>query len=162
MRKVEGIRDEVGGYGLGGRVPADRLNDNDLLRELSDVHRTRHDTLLHGSDQALAHHDQRMGELEAEYLSRFPEREIDPQRLRVGARARAESAPRGEDAFGEPPRSGGPGPGTRTGLRTGAEQPWDPEDLAVAEGRDPTPANVERARRELAEDGPAAIERTVP
>jgi hypothetical protein len=47
-------------------------------------------------------------------------------------------------------------------VRTGAEQPWDPEDLAVAEGHDPTPANVERARRELEEDGPAAIERTVP
>lgn len=46
--------------------------------------------------------------------------------------------------------------------RTGAEQPWDPEDLAEAEGRDPTPANVERAREELAEDGPAAIDRTVP
>jgi hypothetical protein len=46
--------------------------------------------------------------------------------------------------------------------RTGAEQPWDPEDLAVAEGRDPTPENVERAREELAEDGPAAIEKTVP
>jgi hypothetical protein len=47
-------------------------------------------------------------------------------------------------------------------IRTGAEQPWDPEDLAVAEGRDPTRANVERARRELTELGPAAIEKTVP
>jgi hypothetical protein len=47
-------------------------------------------------------------------------------------------------------------------IRTGAEQPWDPEDLAVAEGRDPTPKNVERARRELEELGPAAIERLVP
>jgi hypothetical protein len=47
-------------------------------------------------------------------------------------------------------------------IRTGAEQPWDPEDLAVAEGRDPTPSNVERARRELEELGPAAIEKTVP
>ncbi len=46
--------------------------------------------------------------------------------------------------------------------RTGAEQPWDPEDLAVAEGRDPTPRNVERARRELEAEGRAAIERTVP
>lgn len=46
--------------------------------------------------------------------------------------------------------------------RTGAEQPWDPEDLAVAEGRDPTPENVERARQELDEDGPSAIEKTVP
>jgi hypothetical protein len=47
-------------------------------------------------------------------------------------------------------------------IRTGADQPWDPEDLAVAEGRDPTPANIERARRELEQWGPAAIERTVP
>ena len=47
-------------------------------------------------------------------------------------------------------------------VRTGAEQPWDPEDLAVAEGRDPTPRNIERARRELEQWGPAAIEKTVP
>jgi hypothetical protein len=46
--------------------------------------------------------------------------------------------------------------------RTGAEQEWEPVDLAEAEGRDPTPANVERAARELAEEGPAAIEKTVP
>jgi hypothetical protein len=53
-------------------------------------------------------------------------------------------------------------PGEEPVVRTGAEQPWDPEDLAVAEGRDPTPENVERARRELERDGAAAIERTVP
>jgi hypothetical protein len=53
-------------------------------------------------------------------------------------------------------------PGEEPDWRTGADQPWDPEDLAVAEGRDPTPENVERARRELDEEGPAAIERTVP
>jgi hypothetical protein len=46
--------------------------------------------------------------------------------------------------------------------RTGAEQPWDPEDLAVAKGQDPTPRNVERSRQELDRDGPAAIEKTVP
>jgi hypothetical protein len=46
--------------------------------------------------------------------------------------------------------------------RTGAEQPWDPEDLAEAEGHDPTRAAVEHARRELEELGPAAIEKTVP
>lgn len=50
----------------------------------------------------------------------------------------------------------------RPSPRTGAEQPWDPEDLAIAEGRDPTPENVERARRKLEELGPSAIERTVP
>jgi hypothetical protein len=53
-------------------------------------------------------------------------------------------------------------PGADFVARTGAEQPWDPEDLAVAEGRDPTPANVERARRKLERDGAAAIEKTVP
>ncbi|HWG99526.1 MAG TPA: hypothetical protein VNV66_09425 [Pilimelia sp.] len=47
-------------------------------------------------------------------------------------------------------------------FRTGAEQPWEPEDLAAAKGLDPTPANIERCRRELAELGPAAIERVVP
>jgi hypothetical protein len=46
--------------------------------------------------------------------------------------------------------------------RTGAEQQWDPEDLAVAQGHDPTPRHVERARRQLEEEGPAAIEKTVP
>ncbi|GIE83900.1 hypothetical protein [Actinoplanes regularis] len=46
--------------------------------------------------------------------------------------------------------------------RTGAEQPWDPEDLAIAQGKDPTPANIARARAELERDGAAAIERTVP
>ncbi len=53
-------------------------------------------------------------------------------------------------------------PGQEPQIRTGADQPWDPEDLAVAQGKDPTPENVERARRELDRDGPAAVERTVP
>ena len=56
----------------------------------------------------------------------------------------------------------GGGSGGAGAARTGAEQPWDPEDLAVAQGHDPTPANVERARRELAEEGPSAVEKTVP
>ena len=43
-----------------------------------------------------------------------------------------------------------------------SEMSVDTEDLAVAEGRDPTPRNVERARRELEELGAAAIEKTVP
>ena len=47
-------------------------------------------------------------------------------------------------------------------MRTGSDQQWDPVDLAEAEGRDPTPANIERAREELERDGAAAIERTVP
>ena len=53
-------------------------------------------------------------------------------------------------------------PGQEPRWRTGADQQWDPEDVAVAEGRDPTPENIERARRKLERDGAAAIERTVP
>jgi hypothetical protein len=53
-------------------------------------------------------------------------------------------------------------PGAEPSWRTGADQPWDPEDVAVAEGRDPTPENIERARRELERDGAATIERIVP
>ena len=64
-----------------GIPPAD-LSDDDLLRELASLHDTRHDTLRHGSDSALEHHNRRMVELEAEYLRRFPQREVDPARLR--------------------------------------------------------------------------------
>ena len=53
-------------------------------------------------------------------------------------------------------------PGEEPTYRTGADQQWDPADLAVAEGRDATPENVEQAREELDRDGAAAIERTVP
>jgi hypothetical protein len=53
-------------------------------------------------------------------------------------------------------------PGAEPVVRTGADQQWDPVDLAEAEGRDPTPVNIERAREELERDGAAAIERTVP
>jgi hypothetical protein len=63
------------------------------------------------------------------------------------------------DLIRDPFGGGAGGAGDR---RTGSEQPWDPEDLAVAKGFDPTPENVERARRELSEDGAAAVEKTVP
>ena len=69
-------------------VPAAELDDTDLLRELGQLHETRNDTFLHGSDDALQHHSTRMTELEAEYLRRHPERQIDPERLRSGARER--------------------------------------------------------------------------
>ena len=70
--------DRVPGWG----VPPRQLSDGDLLRELASVHRTRNDTLRHGSEDALAEHNRRMAELEAEYLHRFPEREVDIARLR--------------------------------------------------------------------------------
>lgn len=77
---------DTGGGPFG--VPPDQLSDGNLLRELDSLARTRQDTLRHGSDSALAEHDRRTAELEAEYLRRFPDREIDPERLRSGARRR--------------------------------------------------------------------------
>jgi|tagenome__1003787_1003787.scaffolds.fasta_scaffold16390730_1 hypothetical protein len=58
------------------------LSDEELMRELSTVHSTRNDALRHGSEAALDNHTRRTDELEAEYLKRFPHREIDPSRLR--------------------------------------------------------------------------------
>ncbi len=66
----------------GDGVPPRDLSADDLTRELSSLYRTRQDTLRHGSDSALAAHDRRTGELEHEYRRRFPDREIDPRRLR--------------------------------------------------------------------------------
>ena len=63
-------------------VTPDALSDADLLRELASLHDTRHDTLRHGSDDALTNHSRRTDELEREYLRRNPHREVDPQRLR--------------------------------------------------------------------------------
>lgn len=57
-------------------VPPGELSDEELLRELNSLHRTRDDTLRHGPDDALAQHNRRMFELEQEYLRRNPDREI--------------------------------------------------------------------------------------
>ncbi|MFG1775699.1 hypothetical protein ACGFIR_20525 [Micromonospora sp. NPDC049051] len=77
------------------------------------------------------------------------------------------TGPDDEPLIGDPYAAGTGATGTGTGaapddIRTGAEQPWEPEDLVAARGQDPTPDNVERARRDLAELGRAAIEKTVP
>ncbi|MCG5212062.1 DUF6158 family protein [Streptosporangium soli] len=64
------------------------LPEEDLLRELAHVHLMRNETFRHGSDDALDNHTVRTRELETEYLRRHPEREIDPLRLREGARQR--------------------------------------------------------------------------
>jgi hypothetical protein len=69
-------------------VPPGDLSEHDLRRELQHVHETRHTTFLHGSDDALNAHTRRTADLEAEYLRRFPRREVDPDRLRAGARQR--------------------------------------------------------------------------
>ena len=50
-------------------VPAGELSDDDLLRELEQLHRTRHETFLHAPTQALQHHSERTATLELEYTS---------------------------------------------------------------------------------------------
>ncbi|GAA4788350.1 hypothetical protein GCM10023200_23500 [Actinomycetospora chlora] len=62
------------------------LGEDPLLHELEHLHGTRNVTFRHGSDDALAAHDRRTRELEAEYLRRHPQREVDPARTRTGAR----------------------------------------------------------------------------
>ncbi|MFE0593074.1 DUF6158 family protein [Micromonospora echinospora] len=64
-----------------GVDPAE-LGDEDLIREMHSLHRTRLDTLRHAADSALATHLRRTAELETEYLARHPGREVDPSRLR--------------------------------------------------------------------------------
>ncbi|MDJ0385181.1 DUF6158 family protein [Streptomyces sp. G-G2] len=72
------------------------LDDGRLLKELEVVHRTRHETLLYGSDDALATHTARTKELEAEYVRRHPGRAQTSGRTREGARARTPEAQHGE------------------------------------------------------------------
>ncbi len=70
-------------------VDPDRLDDQQLMKELETIHRTRHDTLLYGSNDALRAHNERMAQLEGEYLRRNPRRFVAPGRTRDGARERA-------------------------------------------------------------------------
>ena len=67
-------------------VPADQLTDEALERELEHLHETRHDTFLHGSDDALASHSSRTAALEYDYLRRNPDRVLDARRTRDGSR----------------------------------------------------------------------------
>ena len=57
------------------------LADDDLYRELGSLYRARLATLRHGPDAALANHFRRTAELETEYMTRYPGREVDPARL---------------------------------------------------------------------------------
>ncbi|MEV7612456.1 hypothetical protein [Streptomyces sp. NPDC089799] len=47
-------------------------------------------------------------------------------------------------------------------LWTGGERPYDPEDLVMATGADPTPERVEKARKLMEEKGMTVIERYLP
>ena len=71
---------------VSGVSPED-LAETDLIRELEHLHRTRHDTFLHGAPDALWEHTSRSAELEERRcLRRHPERDVDPARTRAGAR----------------------------------------------------------------------------
>jgi hypothetical protein len=63
-------------------APLTELADDVLFGELGHLYETRLDTLRHGSDDALANHTARVRELEEEYRRRYPDREVDPGRLR--------------------------------------------------------------------------------
>ncbi|MEU5523734.1 DUF6158 family protein [Streptomyces sp. NPDC093250] len=69
-------------------VEPERLDDAQLMKELETIHRTRHDTLLYGSNDALRTHNERMAQLEGEYLRRNPRRPVAAGRTREGARER--------------------------------------------------------------------------
>lgn len=47
-------------------------------------------------------------------------------------------------------------------LFTGGERPYDPEDLVMVTGHDPTPERVEQARKLIEKEGPQVIERFLP
>ncbi|HWG93688.1 MAG TPA: DUF6158 family protein [Mycobacteriales bacterium] len=70
-------------------IAPDQLSDEDLERELAHLHETRHDTFLHGSEDALHAHTVRTQELETEYLRRNPDRVVDARRTRHGSREQA-------------------------------------------------------------------------
>jgi hypothetical protein len=71
-------------------IPPTELDDDELRREMSHLHRTRHDTVLGGSEDALDAHTRRMLELEKAFLQRFPvEGAPDPRRTRAGSREAA-------------------------------------------------------------------------
>ncbi|WP_035793234.1 DUF6158 family protein [Kitasatospora mediocidica] len=74
-----------------GIAAGDLMGDR-LLHELEQLHRTRHETFLYGSDDALRRHTERTSELEAEYVRRFPIRMVTAGRTRAGARAREVAA----------------------------------------------------------------------
>ncbi|MEU2614676.1 DUF6158 family protein [Micromonospora sp. NPDC007271] len=78
--EADPVLGDVDGELLG--VDPAELGDEDLIREMQSLHRTRLDTLRHATDSALANHLRRTAELETEYLARHPGREVDPSRLR--------------------------------------------------------------------------------
>jgi len=86
-------------------IPARDLRDADLERELHHLWRTRQETILHGSANAIRAHTDRMLELEHEYIARFPRKtQAAEARTRRGARARGQRPVRQERTGSVAPR----------------------------------------------------------
>lgn len=64
------------------------LTDEKLIGELAALHQSRHELVRHGTTPSLQHTD-RLRDLEAEYLSRFPDREVRPPAPRIPNPSRA-------------------------------------------------------------------------
>ena len=79
------------------------LSDDDLVREVSHLHETRHEAMRGASESAFEAHTRRMLDLEREYLRRFPEDSApDPLRTRAGSREDAGQPVPGRDLGGSP------------------------------------------------------------
>jgi hypothetical protein len=84
-------------------IAPQELADDDLRREVTHLHETRHDTMLGGSESALEAHTKRMLALEQEFLRRFPEESApDAKRTRAGSRENAGQSVPGRDLDGAP------------------------------------------------------------
>jgi hypothetical protein len=84
-------------------VPPEELSDDDLVREVTHLHDTRHEAMRGASEDAFEAHTRRMLALEQEYLRRFPEDAApDPLRTRAGSRANAAEDAAAEDAAADP------------------------------------------------------------
>jgi hypothetical protein len=86
-----------------GGIDPRELSDEDVVREVTRLHETRHEAMRGASESAFEAHTRRMLALEREYLRRFPEDAApDPLRTRAGSREDAGQPVPGRDVGGSP------------------------------------------------------------
>src|SRR3954451_6811259 len=79
------------------------LSDDDLVREVTHLHETRHDAMRGASESAFEAHTERMLALEKEYIRRFPEDSAPaPPPPRAGSREDAGQPVPGRDLGSSP------------------------------------------------------------
>ena len=80
-----------------------QLSDDDVVREVTRLHETRHEAMRGASESAFEAHTERMLALEQEYMRRFPEDAApDPLRTPAGAREDAGQPVPGRDLGSSP------------------------------------------------------------